>query len=351
MGKNLKPGFLFRVDATAAIGIGHLQRCLSLAAALSYHSAHCGFLAVEDATSLTWINSQGFLVESLGEAVPGSPEDAARALVVARRLRAGAVVVDTYAAKPDYLGALRDGGVFVVAIDDLATFPFPCQVVLNPGAAAKQLDYQSSSGDTCFLLGPQYALLRPEFWEPTPRVLDGEEMSILVMLGGADPRNAMPPLLRRLSELPGPPRLTAIVGPYFENRAEIEREAKPSPDRVRLVESPSSMRNLMLEVDLAISGGGQTLYELAATGTPTLAIELAPNQVPNLQALAEAGCLQWVGSISERDWVEKVGQSVYPLLNNREERLRMSRAGQALIDGRGAPRAADALLVRLSSAT
>lgn len=38
------------------------------------------------------------------------------------------------------------------------------------------------------------------------------------------------------------------------------------------------MKTLMLESDVAISAGGQTLYELASVGLPTIAIQVVDNQ-------------------------------------------------------------------------
>src|SRR3990170_2242854 len=50
-----------------------------------------------------------------------------------------------------------------------------------------------------------------------------------------------------------------------------------------------SLRRLMLEADLAVTGGGTTLYECLATGTPVVGMCLADNQRPNIEELGGAG--------------------------------------------------------------
>jgi len=44
---------------------------------------------------------------------------------------------------------------------------------------------------------------------------------------------------------------------------------------------PQDVAPLMLAADMAVCGGGQTTSELAATGTPAIAIRLAENQTLN----------------------------------------------------------------------
>src|SRR5690606_19494446 len=44
----------------------------------------------------------------------------------------------------------------------------------------------------------------------------------------------------------------------------------------------SAMADLMSRADVAISGAGQTLFELARSGTATVMVGLADNQQPNL---------------------------------------------------------------------
>lgn len=262
-------------------------------------------------------------------------------LAVAVRYRCDAVVVDSYHVDADYLERLRAAGLFVVAIDDLARYPFPCQLVVNGGAHAHHLPYRSPSGDTRFLLGPQYALLRPEFWDVALRTVRDTVQNILVTLGGADPHSLMPRLLSLLDDLPGNFTVTAIVGPFFENRAKVEGAARSCRRLVRLVDAPDSVLDLMLEADLAISGGGQTLYELAATGTPTIAIASADNQRRNVRYMKKQGVVKAIELKEDQRLRNSLAEHVIRLLDDLGRRERMSRVGQRLVDGRGAIRVAN----------
>ena len=100
----------------------------------------------------------------------------------------------------------------------------------------------------------------------------------------------------------------------------------------------------MLKCDLALTGGGQTTYELAATGAPTIAVRLASNQTGNLLGLAARGALFWAGDVGEPDLQDKIRQAILVLAENRDTRQKMSYAGRLLVDGRGADRVAEEIL-------
>ncbi|MCL5958546.1 MAG: UDP-2,4-diacetamido-2,4,6-trideoxy-beta-L-altropyranose hydrolase [Chloroflexi bacterium] len=339
---------LFRLEANPQIGIGHLQRCLSLAVALHRLGTSCVFLANADPIVQKRVADSGFKAERMNGSEPGTDEDLGLVLTMANRHQGEVIVVDSYRVGADYLQGLREAGLIVVAVDDLAVHPFPCQIVVNGSAGAQDLPYVSSSPDTRFLLGSEHILLRPEFWDVPPRMTREVVKNILVILGGADSHNLMPRLLAMLDDLAPWFGVTAVIGPFFANRDEVEMVAKRCRKPVRRVEAPDSVRDLMLEADLAISAGGQTLYELAASGTPTVAVQVADNQSSNLRGLAAEGVLQFAGSVEDAGLVGRVGAAIGELIGNSSARARMSRTGQRLVDGRGAIRLAETI-IRLSS--
>jgi UDP-2,4-diacetamido-2,4,6-trideoxy-beta-L-altropyranose hydrolase len=338
---------LFRVDVGAGIGVGHWVRSLALATAARDLGADCLLLGAvgSERTALTrsLIVKSGFDTRLLEQVALGGREDFDLTLAMALRHASDAVVVDSYHANGEYLGRLRDAGLLVVALDDLARDPFPCQIVVNGGAQASELEYKSSSGDTCFLLGPRFALLRPEFQILARRVVARAAKSILVAIGGEDVHHLMPKLIVSLRELPEDVAIVAALGPFLTNRIEIELAVRTCRGRVTLVEAPNSMGDLMLTADLAIAAGGQTSYELAATGTPAAVIEVAENQAASLRALARAGVVRLAGRANDQNLVERVKVAVQELCGDASARQTMASRGQSLVDGRGALRVAEVL--------
>jgi len=331
---------LFRVDFGHEIGLGHLRRSLSLATALAKWGVTSFFLTGGRSEYSAPSRFEGDVIRDVQS---WTADDAKATLEMATRRGSKTIVVDSHEVGADYLAELRAGGLFVIARDDLASYPFPCQMVINGNANARELPYCSSSGDTRFLLGPEYAVLPPEFWEMFTRAIRDEARNVLIILGGADPCNLTPGLLALLNEMPGDFTVTAVVGPFFRNQEEVRTAADRSQRFVKLVDGLDSVCDLMLEADVAISAAGQTLYELICVGCPTVAIQVAPNQEGQLKALAEAGCVRTAGSAEEGNILLRVREALLLLLSNPTIRATMTTMGQRLVDGRGAERVAQAI--------
>lgn len=339
---------LFRVDCGRGIGLGHLRRCRSLATALEARNIESVFLTNEYG-ACGYADGLRFRAKTLDGIPSWSADDREAVLAMAHREQCEAIVVDSHEVDGQYLGALLKPGLVVIARDDLGGFPFPCQMVINGNADARELPYASSSGDTRFLLGPEYAVLPPEFWEPPAPVRHDGLRNVLVILGGGDACRVMPRLLVLLDGMPEDFTVTAVLGPFAENRDEVTAAAARTARPVDIVPSPESVRDLMLRADLAISGAGQTLYELARVGCPTIAVRMAANQEGQLRAFAAAGTLWPAGSMASDGDLSDVPAGVRGLLADTDARAAMSAAGQRLVDGAGAWRVAGAIAEKLAA--
>ena len=328
---------LIRTGGGKHVGFGHVRRCLSLAGALRELKVTSVFLVDGDAEVKGHIAQAGFEVVSVRP-----DEDLAQVLAESRVRCARAIVVDSYALNTGYFHALAAAGALSVAIDDLADRHSPVTVIVNGTPGAERLAYRALP-DTLCLLGPRYMLLRPEFAEQPHRDFPERVCRVLITVGGSDSHDLTPRLIRWSAATVGGAALDVIIGPSFDNLDRIEAAARSHADRVTLHRDPSDMRALMLAADLAVCGGGQTTFEMAATGTPAVAIRVADNQMANLQGLAAGGVLVWVGNATDADLEDKLTHALATLADDPVHRRALSRCGRALADGQGSMRVARAL--------
>jgi UDP-2,4-diacetamido-2,4,6-trideoxy-beta-L-altropyranose hydrolase len=301
--------------AGTAIGLGHLRRCLALAGALREHGAEVSFAIVGD-----HVGQDAERFEDVDQAV--------NALAARRH---DVLVVDAYSVHEPHLEKLRGGAATLVVLDDQADRSLPADVVLNASPAAVSLAYRLAPGCRR-LFGPAFALLARGFAQVSPRVAPPSVAHVLVTLGGSDPRGLTAQIVAALLVALPTVTLDVVIGPLFGETAIA------AGDRVRLHHAPSTLLPLMAETDLAVTGGGQTTYELAACGIPAVALCLAENQRGNLVPLAAAGTLIAV------DELAAIVPAVVALAGDRPRRQQMSEAGRRLVDGRGAERAAASIL-------
>jgi spore coat polysaccharide biosynthesis predicted glycosyltransferase SpsG len=232
-----------------------------------------------------------------------------------------------------------------MVIDDYLRLPrYDAQLLLDQNFGAEARCYPVVDGCRT-LLGPGYALLRPEFASGR---IDGREhripaLRVLVTMGAADPYDTTSVVVEALADVDLPDiDVTVIVGAVNSRTSATRARAEKAGYRV--LTDVRDMSQLMAEADIAISSAGTTLWELCCMGLPTITIVIAENQRPAAEALEQAGAtlnLGWHQAVSGED----VRVAVTDLLTSQKARTRMGAAGQSLVDGRGVERVLDEMLM------
>ena len=330
----------FRTEADSRIGLGHLQRCLSLAVALRRYRMESVFLINPDPVAHEWVAREGFRIEAIHRVSLGGERDVQAALAAAAVKAPSLMVLDSYRLGDGYRLQLKNAGLSLVAVTDGNRQPRFCRLVVNASPHGDAALVARHINGTQVLTGFAYAVLRPEFSVIPTRTIRREVREILITVGGTDLRGLIPRLLAMLDSLAGNFCIRVAVGPFVKDPKRVRECAAVCRRKVEFLFGLPCLRDAMLQADLAISGGGQTLYELANTGTPTVAIQVAENQTPTLRAFAAEGAIEMVGKAEERSTIHRVKALVERLLANETDRQRLSRNGRRLVDGRGAERVA-----------
>lgn len=333
-----------RADGGHDIGMGHIMRCIALAQALRENGCSVYFItwpdhAVEASIKKHLHDSVGIIDIERRSYIAGELEQLD---AIVRRHAIDALVVDSYEADQDYLVKVKKIVRCSVVIDDLNRFAFPSDIVINGNVYAPQMEYKSIYGNTKFLLGPKYLLMRKEFSNLPKRCVKDKVERILVTMGGSDIMGITVKILRALRNAEIKVDIDIVMGAAFKNKDAIEAVTSAMPN-VRLLYDIEDMAELMLKADMAISAAGSTLYELAACGVPTIALIQADNQVLAAESMAKAGCIMNLG------WGDKVDEKIMAkatveLAHDYYRRNSMSNIGQSLIDGFGAARCAHELI-------
>lgn len=311
----------FIPDTEGVAGLGHLSRCFAVAEA---------FLSIGKVKSL-FITSNSEAMNWLGE----------RGINSAKFLEGewDLIVLDSYQSTSSDICQLLQKTKKLVLFDDNGDIPRGGHWVINTSIRASGINYSEKSLKG-LLLGPLFHPLRSEYWPSvTYKSQPTLVKNILITLGGGESQSILSEVIRELSCYYPFGNLHVVIGPHLK---EIQSLSKS--ENIFFYSSPKNMRTLLSEMDLAISGGGQTLYELAYLGIPTIALEVAHNQRENIFGFFEAGAVIPVGEINNLDWKTNLLEVFDYLLNNQNKRELMSLTGRKMIDGAGALRLAKVLL-------
>lgn len=349
---------IFRVDASLQIGTGHVMRCLTLADALRERGGSCVFICRQhEGHLLDLITQRGHsiaalpLVETQNDfASINDPVHATwlganwydDALQTQQTLSGDTVdwlIVDHYALDRRWEQALRHSCRRLMVIDDLADRPHDCDVLLDQNLGRLAEDYDTLlPASALSLIGPQYALLRPEFAKlrefSLQRRVHPRLEQLLVTMGGVDKDNVTGRVLAALKQcqLPEELLITVVMGPHAPWLWQVQHQAKEMPCAARVLVGVSDMATLMAGSDLAIGAAGSTSWERCCLGVPTVQLVLAENQKEVAVALARIGAVLAVNM--EMDLHGQIPGVIRQL--DTEQLQHLSGCAATVCDGRGA---------------
>lgn len=337
---------LFRADSSLEIGSGHVQRCLALAAALSAKGASCIFAARDlpgNANAL--ITASGQSLVTLSPRAAEAEADAAEVAATMGRSQVDLVVVDHYALDGRWQDAFKPFARRCAVIDDLANRPHRCDTLIDvtPGANRMALYDRLVPADALLLLGPRYAILRPEFrllraaMRPRSSALD----RMLISFGAIDAGNHSTLAWRAVRAVAGDAQIDIVLGGNAPHRQQLQEAIRGDKRTTLHIDTPE-MAKLMAAADLAVGAGGTTSWERACLGLPAIVTAIADNQRDNIQALADVGAAVPV-AVGD-DYAERLQIAVAALQADPHQLAAMSRAASDLVDGKGAERLASILL-------
>lgn len=374
---------LFRADTNSNIGLGHIMRCLSIADALSANTSHPTIIAgkksikfvLADNTVAELIKSRGYepiVLHTDYKAMDGEI-DAWEEL--SSSIDADLIIVDSYFVTSSYLSWLKDNIGRVCYIDDVLSFAYPADIVVNYNAYASADAYQTlyQGRETPeFLLGPTYAPLRNMFQNIPAREQKKNVRDILLSTGGSDKLHIAINFLRHLQQHDaagkdesGERGLTyhLLLGAMNTDKDEIRSLANTMPNVV-IHENVQDMKSLICSMDICISAAGSTLYEVCTCGVPLITFVTADNQKRGAEAFSNLGLAVNIGDLRDptsinpsavisgalsSDAVERIMEAVEDL--DVDTRISMVRHQRETIDGMGAKRLSERLIEKVEIRT
>jgi len=365
---------IFRADANTSIGMGHIMRCLSLAEAMAADSSesmvinrgkkNIKFIIADESVS-NLIQSCGYepiILHTDYRAMDGEI-DAWKEL--APSIDVDLVIIDSYYVTSDYLNWLRHNIGMVCYIDDVLSFSYPVDILINYNAYANIGDYHrlyKGCEEPKYLLGPTYAPLRAMFRDIDHREQRSVVTDVLLSTGGSDELHVAVSFLRYLCNEKDDKSegitYHLLLGMMNTDKDEIKALAADD-DRIKLHENVSDMRWLISSMDIVVSAAGSTLYEICACGVPLITFSTADNQIPGAEAFKRLGLADNVGDLRDPESInsnlvmsgklsadanKRIMSAVNNMARNKESRTELGIRQQALIDGYGAERIAARLM-------
>ena len=336
---------VFRVDASLVMGTGHVMRCLTLAQVLKENGVIPKFICRKhEGNLIDKIHSSGFNVhelEVLEETKINNKlahshwlgatqqQDADDCIDILKVEKTNWLIVDHYALDEQWQKKLKPYYKKIMVIDDLADRKHQCDILLDQNFGRSSKDYEILTlKSTKLLMGPKYALLRPEFEKLRQYSLDRRKKanfkSLLINMGGTDPDNITEKVIEKLqaANLPKNVIITIVMGKTAPHLQSVKRCASELPYYSEVKVDIDNMAEIMANADIAIGASGSTTWERCCLGVPTLQLITAYNQEFIAQKLDKINAIKLV-NIDElvknlenfQYWMKAIGENASKVTN------------------------------------
>lgn len=287
------------VNAGPSLGYGHAIRCQRIARAFGGEAA---IFPVSEVCR-RFFESTGF-----GQAIQDWKSDEFPPMMVTD-LREPHPVCD----------AILDQGPAYVSILDMGLAQCRSDIVID-GSVANAVPYSCIEGQSLFL-GPRYMITRQPVVRTSARDI---EDTVLISVGGG----AGAEFAKRIAEQLQPLGLRVVTTSGFGSNP----RTPPTPD--------SEIERAMARCRFAISASGTTLYDLLASGVPTIAFAVDRFQLQTADEFQELGAVLSAGLLDRLTPGELLDRC-RELLGNGPLVSRMVSIGRNLVDGKGLSRVVD----------
>jgi UDP-2,4-diacetamido-2,4,6-trideoxy-beta-L-altropyranose hydrolase len=263
---------IFRADGDTTTGLGHIMRSAALMQMLqphftcSFHTRNPEYFPVSEFAEVPEIKKI-MTVDMLEDARELAEDSTGDSIII----------LDGYQFITPYQQVIKNAGRKLVCIDDIISYHFVSDAVINHAGGIDASAYSKESY-TQMLLGPAYALIKPLFCEMPRPPRNINDRKLLIALGGADLNNDTEKILEQLSPTSYFEEIHVIMGaanPYFEKVKGVFNNKGIQFYRSL---SAHAVRDLIYNCTYAVLPPSTISYEYMSVGGMVFLYQIADNQ-------------------------------------------------------------------------
>ncbi len=267
------------------MGMGHFFRMMHLHQEMRSQASYVLFVLLgEHLPAQLWLEREGIAYVLADESQPGWERE------LIERYRPAVWVNDRLTTDAAHVTTLQAAGIAVVTFDDTGTGAALAELHIS---ALGQVRGEPPVGKR-LLQGLDYLILPSEL-ERHRRVREHAD-SMVVSLGGSDTYGMTVKTVTWLAARNK--SATIVLGPGFMHEDALQAAIT---DEMRIERSPRSLVEVFSRHDVAVTGGGITAFEAAASGLPTFTIANELHEIAHCQYLERLGCSKYLGYRDQAD--------------------------------------------------
>lgn len=229
------------------------------------------------------------------------------------------LILDSYCISQEDAKLLSNLSVNLVVIEDFIRRDYTNAIIIDWSLNADKLDYYKIKNPTnTYLLGIDYLVIRKAFIDLYNTPKKSNSIEVLISLGGSDIRNLTGSIVNKISNKFPNINFHAVIG--SDNDKTIIKNKFNNIYKYNNL-NEKEMASLMQKCHVAVSGGGQTLYELAVLNVDIMAIELIENQKEELKVWEDNKLLLFNLKWNDENLIEHIFNTIKRFDLNKKNKL------------------------------
>mgnify|MGYP005647233903 FL=1 len=328
---------VFWPECSKDIGMGHLAECLALADHAKKAKRKTCFILSNFEPAVNQVKAKGFPY-----LVSESPKiyDTLRNHDLVSLI--ALLVINRRTVQLEKLNDFRKNGLPIAIIDQLGNKAISCDLLINSSIVPDWHSYEFIGPKPICCIGSKYAIIRDEFKiQKNKREKSNRRKVLLVTMGGIDRTRSTLRILQAISNIREKFETKFIIGHGFLYKDKFMDEyERCKNDYMRYFLNVNNIAEHISSSDLVLSAGGNTMYEIAYLGKPSLVLWEDPHEKKLSETFESLRCSGVIGN-GESSSLEVIRNRIEDLMADDNARKDMSKNALRILDGSGPSRIFD----------
>ena len=227
--------------------------------------------------------------------------------------------------------------------DDAWSKKVYADILFNGTNVSDYHNYVKVNKSAKLFLNTKYWIVPTEFSKFRKKLVDIKQKrkyTVIISMGGSDPNNITSNVIESIKNITSL-KIIVIVGPFFSHLSKLRKITK-SHNNIKLIKPTEKLWKEFSRVDIAISNGGNTLFELATMSVPTLTIPGFKHEIKYAEAFMSDNFSINLGFCQSNKKI--IHSSLNDLLSDLSLRKKMCVHGKKIVDGKGLSRVVKIIL-------
>lgn len=317
-------------------GYGNFNRCLILAKQLKKNNIETIFLIDDNNKIINELKHNKILYSIIPKNYTKNNEHFF-ILNFLKKMKLDTIIIDMRQYGEFLSKILNQNNKQIILIDDLWSKRIYSDLFFNTTNVFNFEDYKIMNNSSQIFLGLKYYPLNKEFIKYRKnysKIKNKNILNLVITMGGSDPNDLTYELLKIVKNIDRI-NICVIVGPLYTNLKKLKTLIQKRKN-ITIINSPKNFVKELSKADIALTSGGNTLFEAIALGIPTIVIPAFRHEILYAKEFSKQKCIINLGFHQKNK--KKIQYTLNKMITDIKLRKELSRSTSKIIDGNGLQR-------------